>query len=460
MHQRWTLHIENFAKITQADIEIRPLTLLVGENNSGKSYIATLLWAVWALPNTIYPRTAPTTEIYEKCLLTVQNCLKQLKQNHQEKLTFTTEQQQLFVSWFNDILQKNKTKLVKEAFQKEIPIGKLSIQSYTNTTSINVIKEDDLKIPFQLKGYDLKIQSSFLKIVGENELKNTSTDIYYKIVKDITYTLLFTGYNDGAVLTESLEAILTKYLSFNFKPMPLFMPASRTGFMLTYPALVADAFEGGSVSLTKPIQLFLKGLTQQRNKKNQKLSQISNWLEKELLKGQIECQETDNLPKYQYRNFEGSTAIPMYLTSSLVAEVTPIVLFLRTFNRYSGLFIEEPEAHLHPAAQRIMARAIARIKNEGVPVVITTHGDTLFQQLNNLAVLYGHPRKKQLMEEFGYIKQELLNPQEMVAYQFTNMPEGTQVQKLEATEYGIPVPTFNEPLEELLNEVYKLQETK
>ncbi|NLY64698.1 MAG: AAA family ATPase [Alcaligenaceae bacterium] len=461
MHQRWTLHIENFAKIKQADIEMRPLTLLVGENNSGKSYVATLMWALWALPySSIYPRTAPTTETYEKCLQAVQDCFRQLHHNTQEKVTFTTEQQQLFVDWFNDILHKNKTQLVKEAFQKEISIGKLSIQGYTNTVSISFLKNDNLKLPFQLKGYDFKIPSSFLELLAENQPEKISKGIYYKIIKDITYTLLFTGYSDGTALPASLEAILTKHLNLNFNSIPLFMPASRTGFMLTYPALVAEAFEGNSVSLTKPIQLFLKGLTQQKNKKNPKLSLISDWLEQELLKGAIERQETDTLPQYQYRSFQEHTTIPMYLTSSLVAELAPIIHFLRTFNRYSGLFIEEPEAHLHPAAQRIMARAIARIKNEGIPVAITTHGDTLFQQLNNLAVLYNHPRQKPLMAEFGYSKQELLNPQDMVAYQFKNTQQGTLVQKLESTEYGIPVPTFNDPLEELLNEVYKLQGTE
>ncbi|PXX97653.1 hypothetical protein [Halomonas sp. LBP4] len=39
MHQRWTLHVEHFARFEQADFDLRPLTLFVGENNSGKSYV-------------------------------------------------------------------------------------------------------------------------------------------------------------------------------------------------------------------------------------------------------------------------------------------------------------------------------------------------------------------------------------------------------------------------------------
>lgn len=45
---RWRLSVEGLGRIEHADAEIRPLTLLIGENNSGKSYFATLLWGLAA----------------------------------------------------------------------------------------------------------------------------------------------------------------------------------------------------------------------------------------------------------------------------------------------------------------------------------------------------------------------------------------------------------------------------
>lgn len=38
------LIIEDFGKIKQAEIEISPLTLFVGDNNSGKSYLLSLIF--------------------------------------------------------------------------------------------------------------------------------------------------------------------------------------------------------------------------------------------------------------------------------------------------------------------------------------------------------------------------------------------------------------------------------
>lgn len=36
MDKLWTLHVENFGKIAEADVSISPLMCFVGDNNSGK----------------------------------------------------------------------------------------------------------------------------------------------------------------------------------------------------------------------------------------------------------------------------------------------------------------------------------------------------------------------------------------------------------------------------------------
>lgn len=42
---KYTIHVEDFGKIKKASIKVAPLTLLVGDNNSGKSYLLSLIWA-------------------------------------------------------------------------------------------------------------------------------------------------------------------------------------------------------------------------------------------------------------------------------------------------------------------------------------------------------------------------------------------------------------------------------
>lgn len=48
------------------------------------------------------------------------------------------------------------------------------------------------------------------------------------------------------------------------------------------------------------------------------------------------------------------------------------------------LFIEEPEIHLHPSAQREMVKVIALMVNRGFRVVLTTHSMSVLYTLNNL----------------------------------------------------------------------------
>ena len=42
----WKLKVKEYGKIGSAEIEMTPLTLFVGDNNSGKSYLMSLLWGI------------------------------------------------------------------------------------------------------------------------------------------------------------------------------------------------------------------------------------------------------------------------------------------------------------------------------------------------------------------------------------------------------------------------------
>ena len=56
--------------------------------------------------------------------------------------------------------------------------------------------------------------------------------------------------------------------------------------------------------------------------------------------------------------------------SSSVSELAPIVLFIRDYLKEGDFFIvEEPEAHLHPEAQLLIADALAQLVNAGVYVI-------------------------------------------------------------------------------------------
>jgi ABC-type cobalamin transport system ATPase subunit len=107
------------------------------------------------------------------------------------------------------------------------------------------------------------------------------------------------------------------------------------------------------------------------------------------------------------------------------------------------LILEEPEAHLHLAAQRVLAQALVMVLNAGVKVIVTTHSDVFVQELNTLAKAW---RVRQAggtaanLQECGISSEQLLNPELVSAYCLREQAEGFVAEKLELEEGGIPVP--------------------
>jgi hypothetical protein len=105
-----------------------------------------------------------------------------------------------------------------------------------------------------------------------------------------------------------------------------------------------------------------------------------------------------------------------------------------------------------------MARALARLINSGVNVLVTSHSDTFVQQLNNLMHLYKHPQKADLMKQFGYDEADLINPDDAKAYEFLEAGSKTVVSEVKREMEGFVVPSLNDTLMELAAETIALQE--
>lgn len=71
-------------------------------------------------------------------------------------------------------------------------------------------------------------------------------------------------------------------------------------------------------------------------------------------------------------------------SSSMISELSPLVLALK--HRLSVgdyLTIDEPEAHLHPEMQIEIARLLVSLASAGLTITFTTHSDYFLEQVNN-----------------------------------------------------------------------------
>jgi hypothetical protein len=161
-----------------------------------------------------------------------------------------------------------------------------------------------------------------------------------------------------------------------------------------------------------------------------------------------------------YRPWETEKDIRLTRASSMVSELAPVVLFLRSIvDRGDMLVIEEPEAHLHPAAQTQMAVSLARMVRAGVRVVVTTHSDWLLQQIGNLM------REGELGEKTGESTEEgslpsSLRPSDVGVWLFRRdgTSEGSTVEEIKFNRIeGVEPSGYEDVAEELYNRSADLQ---
>jgi hypothetical protein len=69
MAPHWKLTVDGLGKIQHAEVDVRPLTLFVGPNNSGKSELASLLWGLVAMQGDLEPPEGPEREACDAWIL-------------------------------------------------------------------------------------------------------------------------------------------------------------------------------------------------------------------------------------------------------------------------------------------------------------------------------------------------------------------------------------------------------
>ena len=432
---QWTLNVEGFGKIEKASVRISPFMIFAGDNNSGKSYIMSLLWGILMFDELEpYNNTnVDSHEAFVKC--------KQwfLEQKEYDVIELHQMEIEMFIDLFNVYLDALKHKLIKYVFNADIPIQNLYLSDPQSKFSIDIHKHDDDMYSASVTSTKFSIEIP--KLIEENDIDFALYHICFQI---LFFSL--TSYDRGAI----------------------YLPASRTGFMLTYKALARRAVRRGFQSsehddtaslgkLTAPVSRFLSDLIGMNYHTNSPYLQVAEFLEDQVMQGKIE-KDHSPVPSYLFKPHDLGQELSLHVTSSLVAELSPIVMYLKSSETLDTLIIEEPEAHLHLDMQRQMARALVRLVNMGLPVWITTHSDTMVQQINNLIKLNNHSAQQELADQYGYQEIDFLCADKVAVYQFNTERNKTEVHLQPLTSNGFSIPTFSESIRKLTKETIDLME--
>ena len=446
MNQRWTLHVENFARIESADIEIAPMMCFIGDNNSGKSYIMALLWGIIANGHMFYyDRNQSCVDSPEYI-----KCQEWLLSNIGKRVEITVDIAQIYIDWFNKILDASKTQLTQNIFNSEMPIDKIEIRNFAMAKNVIVtLKDKTLQ-----KGYGYTPISS---TEFELEVYSSNPEALFIVNFLIVWHLLMF---DLTRIARSLE----------YEETPIYLPASRTGLLLVHRLIASKATrnmlsmnssDDFQEKLTAPYVQFLELLIKLQNTveiKNERKMALIKFLQDEVIHGNVTVKEEGKAIRYS--PVDSDTELPMSITSSVVTEIASLLLLLTTRIPLRLVVIEEPEAHLHPALQKKIAQLLIRFVHSGIPIWITTHSDTILQHFNNMIKLNNRSKKEreELLREFGYTEEDLLTPEEINLYQFERGDKHTTIQKLKSGKYGFVAPSFNKAIDKLMSEIFAFQE--
>ncbi len=445
--RNWKLLVEDYGKIKSAEIEIAPLTLLVGDNNSGKSYLLSLLWGI---ENLGIETILGDDFMQMKQAESLKNWIwKQID------IAIETKENVVSVSSVSDImeellnlqLEKNKNRFVKNIFNSEdVGIGKLVIK-FTDIKKQNIYfkmtENETMQIYVNQENHKIMIYEIRTNFSSLRELTNINIALI---------TMLY-------CLLMGIERNEEGYI---------YLPSARTGFMLTKDVINKvgrkNTFnileEKEFITLfVRPINQFLDiiGDLSIEDTGSEKIIKLVESLESEIVDGTVEISNMPNKEvMYVPNGYE--KGIPLRLASAVVSELSPFILILKHKDKIERFYYEEPEMCLHPQLQYKMGKITGRVVNSGIGMVVTTHSDIILQHINNMIKLAEHENREEICKKLGYTKQDLLNCKNVKVYQLQAKSIGkTEVKELLCGQDGFAVPTFNNALNVIMNEAYEIQ---
>lgn len=424
-------------------IEFKPLTLVCGQNNTGKTWV---MYALYAFLSGLSLHRLPGMESLAKELERegqVKWDLAQWANEHGKKLVNAIDQ--AIASSLPRAFNSDPELFKGSRFDWEVGVAELTARAIARPLEINLELGRE-------KNQVLRIS----KKAGESEVQLIQ-------ISHMPSTEFFLS-----------DAIARHLIGIPRRRNVFLMPAERNGLHLFYRELASrrSALLHHATKKDKDINIgeliqdvmasryaqpiadyidWLNDLPEVRKKKKGPFHELAEEV-KGIIGGKYEVDAEGDISFTPYKVKRGVGSIPpkleLHLTSSTVKSLFGLWAYLE-FDARPGdvLMIDEPELNLHPANQRRMARLLARLINADLRVVVSTHSDYLVREINSLIML-SRPASVQaeLMKKYDYKKEELLAPEKVSAWLFHG--RAVQSMPIDSVE-GIAAETFDEQIHNL-----------
>jgi len=397
------IQLKNFGPIKNGQFELNPLTIFMGQNNTGKTYCALLVYSIHQAISGAIPGTMPSNPYLFLSGKYDRNISKDFRNI---KETFKVRRN-VSLSDFPEFTRKQLAERLNESFSLLPRSIEIALHKYFQYDQPNELICKNLANPrsmvIDLKDVggnsylNLKVAPRSTKVRVSTPLSTEQFTLNYSQIQSILERKAPT---DVIMYNLLLTCFRQLFAGFN-RGRVYYLPAARSGTLQVWPLLGTAITENLSRTVgLYPISLgTVPGITsdfmttiynlfgRSPISRKSKLDKVIDFMETEILEGQIGVSKTGDLKTPTFLYSTPGIKIDLSRSSSMVAELAPLdILMKRLLLPGDLLIIDEPEAHLHPEKQRKAALLLAKLVRHGVKVICTTHSHIFLHQISNLVL--------------------------------------------------------------------------
>jgi predicted ATPase len=406
------IFVKDFGPVREADIDLGRVTILMGPNNTGKTYTAVLMLVLEQLVSEWH---------FAQALLTLREITVEKFKQYLDKKLVDILRTLYSVDGLKDLVRRGSDK------------AELRFVLRPEGEQFGDILE--LEIRVDKSGVVTSRYYGFRELLETKKVPEISPLIYIPA--------------ERAGIMRTYKQLLRLHIETSWHMVPSHLRRKFTQLMVSERIRLP-----GVVGVLLDQILDTEKFTLEERKRAFVTSALE-LLEEEVLRGRLEMGEDLSV---SYHEAGAEKPIDLINASSMVSEVSAIYLLSGMLREGWWLIIEEPEAHVHPRGQMGLARFMAALARLGVNVIATTHSDLIALKLAQMVGLAG--LSPQDRRKLGYRENEYLTKEELALYFMEPTEEGSVARKVEVSETGevSELPTYSKVVEEMYGEAVKLLE--
>ena len=467
------IKFSNLGSIQETELDLRPLTVIIGPNNSNKTYIAYSIYGLWQ-------RAGRTLRIQgnEKLELKHQEDDSWLLKIDNDLLDFfirdieTTAKnfrRKTLESFFQDssrkLFSKTSFEMIISRQEVEDAINQLIQQDpfpLTDGTSLKISRKEDVLI-FKIQPDDEEISTNQRpNFTGGFRQFNDRPDLVFIFsVKQVLF------YNTFPFPAER-NAFINTYKILETKRYRILKQKQRESFINSTSEETFDLLkESIDIRYPQPVEDFLDFLSNIELQKTTKINPSDkNEFQKlaDEIENQLQNKNKTNLKSTKLGGKEIKVSvkrgleIDLYNASSSIKQLAPLLLYLRyRASKGDFLVIDEPEMNLHPESQAKLLEALSILVNLGVRILLTTHSPYVMAHLNNLVngnhenheILKRQSSSLYLQDERAFLPMDKVSAYEM---------KDNKLVSLNDPDYGIRWDTLSDVAVDIQQKFFEIYE--